>query len=44
MHFIDNGNGLADPGHDLRGQLETEVHAFGANVKEQIAGRGDGLA
>ena len=44
MHFIDHGNGLAEPGHDLRCQLEAEIHALGANVEEEIAGRGDGMA
>ena len=44
MHFIDQGNGLAEPGHDLRCQLETEIHALGANVKEKIAGCSDGMA
>ena len=44
MHFIGRGNGIAEPSHDLRRQLETEIHALGANVKEEIAGGGDGMA
>ena len=28
------------PRHDQRGQLETEVHALGAQVEQQVAGRG----
>ncbi len=44
MHFIDRGDGVAEPGHDLRRQFETEIHALGANVKQEIAGRRDGMA
>ena len=31
-----------EPVHDLGGHLETQVHAHGLDVEEQIAGRGDG--
>ncbi len=44
MNFVDRRNRAAEPGHDLHCQLETEVHALGANVKQEIAGRRDGLA
>ncbi len=30
--------------HDLRGQFEAQVHAFGSNVEENVARRGDGMA
>ena len=43
MHFIHRGNRLAEPGHDLRCQLEAEIHALGADVKQQIAGGSDGM-
>src|SRR4029077_142653 len=39
MHFVDRRNRIAEPGHDLRRQLEAEVHALGANVEEEIARR-----
>ena len=29
------------PGHDLAGQLEAQIHPRRANVKEQVAGRAD---
>ena len=44
MHFIDHGNGVAEPGHDLRCQFETQIDALGADVKEEIAGCRDGMA
>ncbi len=37
MHFVDRRNCPAEPGHDLSRQLETEVHTFSANVKNEIA-------
>src|ERR1700721_1690671 len=44
MHFVDRRNGVADPGHDLGRQFETEIHALGANVKDEIAGCRHGMA
>src|SRR5262249_62003199 len=43
MHFADGGTRFAEPSHDLRCQLEAEIHALGANVKEEIAGCSDGV-
>ena len=44
MDFINRRDRVAEPGHDLGRQLEAEVHAPGANVEEEIAGRGDRMA
>jgi len=44
MDFIDRRGRVADPGHDLGRQLEAQVHALGANVEEEIAGRGNRMA
>jgi len=37
MDFIGGADGAFEPGHDLRGEFETEIHALGANVKDQVA-------
>ena len=44
MDFIDRRGRVADPGHDLGRQLEAQIHALGANVEEEIAGRGNRMA
>ena len=44
MHLVDARNRVAEPRHDLRRQLEAEIHAFGADVEEQVAGRRDRMA
>jgi hypothetical protein len=44
VHFVDGRNHVAEPRHDLCGQLEAEIHALGANVEEQVAGRRDCMA
>ena len=44
MDFVGGGDGALQARHDLHGELETEIHALGADVKEQVAGRGDGVA
>ena len=44
VHFVHRRNGISDTRHNLRCQLETQIHALGADVKKKIAGRGDGMA
>ena len=44
MHLIHRGDRVAEPCHDLRREFEAEIHATGADVKQQIAWRGDGMA
>ena len=44
MDFVGDGDHIADAFHDLRCELEAKVHALGANVEENVAGRGDGVA
>ena len=44
MHLVDRRNRVAELRHDLRRQLEAEVHALGANVKHEIARRRDRVA
>ena len=44
VYFIDRRYGPAEPDHDLRRELKTEVHALGAKVKNQIARRCHGMA
>ena len=44
MHFVDGRDRVAEPRHDLRRQLEAEVHALGADVEQEIARRGDRMA
>lgn len=43
MDLIDRRNGAAEPGHDLRRQFETQIHAGRPDVKENIARRGNGM-
>ncbi len=44
VNFVGYSNGVLEASHDLHGKLETEIHALGADVKDQIAGRGDGVS
>ena len=44
VHFVDRRHRLAELSHDLRRQFETQVHALGANVKDEIARRRDRMA
>ncbi len=44
MHLVRRRNGIANPRHDLRRQLETQIHALGADVEKQVAGRGNRMA
>jgi hypothetical protein len=37
-------NRIADSRHDLRRQLEAQIHALGADMKQQVARRGDSMA
>ena len=39
MDLVHRGHGLAEARHDLGRQLEAQVHADGADVKQQVAGR-----
>ena len=41
VHLVDRRDRVAEPRHDLRRQLEAEIHALGADVEQEIAGRGD---
>jgi hypothetical protein len=44
MDLVDRVDGIADPGHDLGRQFETQVHAFGrTNVEQNVARRRDGM-
>ena len=44
LHLVHRRNGVAEARHDLRGQLEAQIHALGADVEQQVARRGDGMA
>src|SRR5262249_5789596 len=44
VHLVDRRNRAADPRHDLRRKLEAQIHAFGADVEQEITGRGDRMA
>ena len=44
LDLVGNRNSVSDAFHDLRRQLEAEVHAPGANVEEDVAGSRDGVA
>ena len=41
VHFIDWSNSVTDSSHNLRSKLEAQIHALGANMKQQVAGCGD---
>ena len=43
MHFAHRTHHVAESGHDQRRHLEAQVHAHGANMKENIARRDDGV-
>ena len=43
VHFVRRGDGAAQPRHDLRRQLEAEIHARGADMEEDVARRRDGV-
>src|SRR5207302_5932860 len=44
MHFVHGRDSVPEPRHDLRRQLEAEIRALGANVEDQVAGRGHRMA
>ena len=44
MHFVHRRNGIPDTRHDLRRQLEAQIHALGADVEQQVARRGNRMA
>ncbi len=44
MDLIDGRGCCAEPSHKLRGELEAEVHPGRADVEENVAGRGHGMA
>ena len=37
MHLVDRGDRIAELRHDLRRDLEAQVHPLGANVEQQVA-------
>src|SRR5208282_3913973 len=44
LYFVRRRNGAFEARHDLRLELEAQIHALGANVKKQIARRRDRVA
>ena len=44
VHLVDRRNDDADAGHDLRRELEAQIHALGANVEQQVARSRNGMA
>src|SRR6266851_1580411 len=44
VHFFCRRHRLSDARHDLRRQFEAQIHAVRANVKEQVARRGNRVA
>ena len=44
VHLVDRRDRVAEPRHDLRRDLEAEVHPLGADMEQQVAGRRDRVA
>ena len=44
VDFVGRGNGASEARHDLRRELEAEIHALGSDVEEQVAGRRNRVA
>ena len=44
VDFVGSGDGASKASHDLRRELKTEIHALGADVKDQVAGCGNSVA
>ena len=44
MHLVDCCDRTAELGHDLRRDLETEVHPLGSDMKQQVSRRRDRVA
>ena len=43
VHLVRRGNRAAEPRHDLRRQFEAQIHPRGADVKQDVARRRDGV-
>src|SRR5712692_9236907 len=43
LHFVDRADCGSEPSHDLRLQLETQVHSLRPNVKQHVTGRRDSM-
>ena len=43
VHFVRRGDRVAEPRHDLRRQFEAQIHSCGADMKEDVARRRDGV-
>jgi hypothetical protein len=44
VHLVDSGDRIAELSHDLRRNLEAQVHPLGADMKQEIARSRDSLA
>ena len=44
MHLVDRRDGVPKLGHDLRRDLEAQIHPLGADMKQEIARRCDRVA
>src|ERR1700727_2076103 len=44
VHLVDGGDGVAELRHDLRRDLEAQVHPLGADMEQEIPRRRDGVA
>ena len=43
VHFVGRRDGTAEPRHDLGRQFEAQIHAHGADMKEDVARRCDSV-
>ena len=41
VYLVDDGNGTVEPRHDLCRQLEAQIHAYGADMQQNVPWRGD---
>ncbi len=44
VHLVDRGHCAAETTHDLRGDLEAQVHPLGADMEQKVARGSDGVA
>ena len=44
VHLVDRGDRVAELGHDLRRDLEAQVHPLGADMEQEVARRCDRVA
>src|SRR5262249_29862305 len=44
LDFVDRSDRACDPRQDLRSELETEIHPFGTDVKDQVPGCRNGVS